>query len=290
MASAMILAAGLGTRLRPLTEELPKPLVPLGDEPLLVRAARRLARAKLGPIAFNTHHLAAAFAAIDLAGLGLAALHEPRILGTAGGVANARAILGAGEVLVWNGDLEAEIDLAALIAAHQASSAVATLVVAPRAAGEGTVGLDPRGDVVRLRGERFGDEVSGGDFLGAHLVGEVLVAALPAEGCMVGDVYLPALRRGARLATFRHEGPWDDIGTLRAYLDANQRWLSGRPSFVGAGASVASDVRLDAAVIGAGAVVRGAGDLRSVVVWPGATAIAPLSSAIVTPRGVVEVR
>ncbi len=152
------------------------------------------------------------------------------------------------------------------------------------------MGVDARGHVVRLRGERFGAEIAGGDFLGAHVIAPALVAALPAVGCVVGDVYLPALRRGERLAAFLHRGPWDDIGTLRAYLDANLRWLSGRPSFAGGGARVASGVRLQGVVIGAGAEVRGAGELRDVVVWPGAIATAPASSAIITPRRIVEVR
>jgi mannose-1-phosphate guanylyltransferase len=299
MASGMILAAGLGTRLRPLTDELPKPLVPLGDAPLLVRVARRLATAGIAPLAFNTHHLAAAFdqratdprsRSVDVAALaGLVALHEETILGTAGGVANARAVLGSDEVVVWNGDLEADVDLARLLAAHRSSSRIVTLVVAPREVGEGTLGLDASGDVVRLRGERFGEEVSGGDFLGAHVIGPALVAELPAVGCLVGDVYLLALRRGEKVGSFRHDGPWDDVGSLRAYLAANLRWLGDRNSFRGDGARVEAGILLDQCVIGAQAEVRGQGSLRDVVVWPGAVAFAPLASAIVTPRGIVAV-
>ncbi|HVY45060.1 MAG TPA: sugar phosphate nucleotidyltransferase, partial [Minicystis sp.] len=154
MASGMILAAGLGTRLRPLTDELPKPLVPLGDRPMIAHAAARLAAAGVAPLAFNVHHLADAFASAALDGLGLVALREPRILGTAGGVANARRVLGPGEVVVWNGDLAADLDVGALLGAHVARGLAATLAVAPRPRGEGTVGLDAGGRVVRLRGER----------------------------------------------------------------------------------------------------------------------------------------
>src|SRR5215471_12562414 len=84
MTGAMILAAGLGTRLLPLTEELPKPLVPLGDGPLVTHAAARLAGAGLAPLVMNTHHLAPAFAHAGLDALGVRVVHEPRILGTAG--------------------------------------------------------------------------------------------------------------------------------------------------------------------------------------------------------------
>ena len=125
----------------------------------------------------------------------------------------------------------------------------------------------------------------------AALVGAPIRAQLPDQGCLVGDVYLPALRRGERIATSRHEGGWDDVGTLEAYLAANLRWLEARRerAFVGSGARVASDVELDRALVGAGAEVVGRGALRRVVVWPGATARAPLEDAIVTTCAVVRV-
>jgi NDP-sugar pyrophosphorylase family protein len=107
---------------------------------------------------------------------------------------------------------------------------------------------------------------------------------------MVGDVYLPALLRGARLAVWLYDGVFHDIGNVRGYLDANEAWLSegGRRSFVGVGARVAPDVALERAVIGEGAVVAGAGTVARAVVWPGATATAPLRRAVVTARGVVS--
>src|SRR5215475_3749531 len=100
---AMILAAGLGTRLRPLTDELPKPLVPVGDRPAVAHVAARLAAAGVCEAVLNTHHLASAFTPERLAGLPIAVhpIHEPEILGTAGAVANAAALLGEGPVVVW---------------------------------------------------------------------------------------------------------------------------------------------------------------------------------------------
>ncbi len=94
----MILAAGLGTRLRPLTDLLPKPLVPVGDRPAVAHVAERLAAAGIREVVLNTHHLAGAFTAEILAGLPIAlrVVHEREILGTAGGVANASALLGDG--------------------------------------------------------------------------------------------------------------------------------------------------------------------------------------------------
>lgn len=291
MRAAMILAAGLGTRLRPLTEELPKPLVPVGDRSMLRHVAARLAAAGVERVVMNVHHQAEAFTEGVLAELPLplAIVREAALLGTGGGVANARAALGEGDVIVWNGDILADVDVSAVLVAHAATMALATLVYAPRAAGEGTVGVGSTGEVVRLRGERFGEEVRGGDFLGIQVLGPALRAALPEPGCLVGDGYLPALRRGARVATFAHAGAWDDVGDVVAYLAANARWLAAekRASFVAAGARVAPGVDVTGSVIGAGATVAGAGALAGCVVWPGARAVAPLEGAVITPRSVV---
>lgn len=283
----MILAAGLGTRLRPLTDLLPKPLVPVGDRPAVAHVAERLAAAGIREVVLNTHHLAGAFTAEILAGLPIAlrVVNEREILGTAGGVANASALLGDGPVVVWNGDILAGVDVRALLEAHRASGAAATLAVAPRAGGEGTVGLDARGLVVRLRGERFGTEVRSADFLGIQVLAPALRATFPVPGCLVDDGYRPALRTGLVIDTFPVQGAWDDIGTVASYLAANARWLSARGlgSFVHQSAVVARGVTLEGSIVGAGAQVNGAGVVRGSVIWPGARAEAPLEGVVVTP-------
>ncbi|MGK4004814.1 NDP-sugar synthase [Sorangium sp. So ce1036] len=295
MAAAMILAAGLGTRLRPLTDELPKPLLWLGDRPLVAHIAARLAAGAARRVVLNRSHLAERFSRELLAALPVEVdlVDEPEPFGTAGGLANAARALGEGDVVLWNGDILIDLDVAALSAAHAQRGAAATLAVAPRAAGEGTLGLGARGEVVRLRGERFGEEAAGGDFVGVHVVGEALRRRLPSRGCMVGDVYLPWLREGRALATFPAPAVWHDIGTVAAYLAANARWLwrCGQASHVGPGALVAEGVDVTGSVVGAGARVEGAGALRGCVVWPGARvavgAGAPLERAVVTTRGTV---
>lgn len=290
-AHAMILAAGLGTRLRPLTEELPKPLMWVGDRPLLSLLVQRFVAAGIVDIALNTHHLAQAFSSPLLVGeaANLSILHESQILGTAGGVANARAVLGDADVVVWNGDILADLDVAALVDGHHATGGIATLAVAPRLCGEGTVGLAKDGRVVRLRGERFGTECRGGDFVGIQVIGPALRGALPSVGCLVGDAYLPALRSGQTIGTFEFGGTWEDIGTVTAYLAANARWLrdAGLVNYVGRGAHVGPNVEPVLSVIGAGAEVTGTGILRGVVVWPGARARAPLAGAVVTTGGAI---
>jgi len=289
MARAMVLAAGLGTRLRPLTEELPKPLVPVGDRPLVGHIAERLRAAGFPELVMNTHHGAEYFASrIHELGLAVHLVHEPVIRGTAGGIAGARSLLTGGPVIVWNGDILAEPSLPELL--DRAGSGLAFAIV-PRAAGEGTVGMGDRGQVVRLRDERFGSEASGGDYIGVAALGPAALSTLPERGCLVADVALPALRRGESIAAVPVRGGFTDVGSVRAYHQANLDWL-GRTrgpgkAWVHPTAQVAGPVELRECVIGEGARVFGEGLLDKVVVWPGAAATAPLRDAVVTTRGSV---
>jgi len=283
--AAMVLAAGMGTRLRPLTDCLPKPLVPLGDRALIDHVTGDLRAAGFSRIVANAFHCADKLEAWGLAA-NVIVSREESLLGTAGGVARARAHFGDDDVLVYNGDIVAHLDLAALSAALRG---VAVLAVTPRPRGEGNVGVDIAGRVVRLRTVRVAEEHEGGFFTGIHTLSRQLVAALPSEGCLVGDVYIPALLRGEMITAFASRQPFTDLGTPDTYLSANLAWLGDRSAFRGEHASVAPSVRLKRSVVGQGASVAGVGDLVDCVVWPGASAHAPLRRCIVTPRDVVRV-
>lgn len=282
MLPVMVLAAGLGTRLRPLTEHRAKPLVPVGDRPALAHVLDRLRAAGATRVVVNAHHQAAQVRAfVEQVGASLS--EETELLGTAGGIARAAPLLGEGDVLVWNGDILADVDVADLVAAHRAPSQ-ATLLVQPLPAGRGPVGLDVHGRVVRLRQDRFGAEATGGDFLGIHVLGRRLRERLPAAGGLVEDVLVPALSRGEEVRAVLFDAPWQDIGTVPTYLAANVAWLRERgiDRWVGPGASVDPGVVLEASVVGAGAVVTGSGFVVRSVVWPGARAVAPLADAVIT--------
>ena len=288
----MVLAAGLGSRLRPLTDVLPKPLVPVGDRPALAHVLEALTAAGLRRVVVNVHHGADPLRQFLAAYPGVALSNEPELLGTAGGVAGAAGLLGPGDVLIWNADILAALDPIAVIAAHAAGPRrAATLVVQPRERGSGSVGLDATGRVVRLRGERVAEESQGGAFLGVHVLGEELRTSLPKRGCLVGDGYIPALKRGAELHAFAWDAPFFDIGSVGSYLAANLAWLTARGlrRWVGPGASCAPTVALEAAVLGQGATARGVGILERCVVWPGASVEAPLADAVVAPGHIVRV-
>lgn len=295
----MVLCAGLGTRLRPLTEWLAKPMVPIGDKPALGHIAARLRRERRDArIVVNVHHRPDDVRAWAQANDALVSEEREDLLGTAGGVAHARHLLGdADDVLIWNGDILAgDLDVEGLSRAHARGAVDATLAVLPRtSAGEGNVGLDDQGHVVRLRKESFGREARGADFIGVHVLGRRLRSALPAKGCLVGDVYIPALGAGAKIGAFvlPEAFSFEDIGDVNAYVRANQRWLrdagrvDGTTSWIDEAATVASRVKIEGSIVGAHARIEA--DVVRSIVWPHSVVTEPVSDAIVTPHGIVRV-
>ncbi len=289
----MVLAAGMGSRLQPLTDILPKALVPVGDRPALAHVLERLATAGLSRIVVNGHHGLEKLQQFLQGHPAVALSAESELLGTAGGVAGAAALLGEGDVVVWNADILAAIDAAALLAAHVGSpDRAATLVVQRRAPGSGNVGLDAAGRIVRLRRQRVAEEASGADFLGVHVLGGSLRRTLPKHGCLIGDVYIPAMLVGARLHAFESEAPFFEIGSVASYLETNLGWLAAKQlaRWIGPDARVEAGVTVEQTVLGAGAKARGLGALERCVVWPGASVEAPLADAVVVPGRIVRGR
>jgi len=173
-------------------------------------------------------------------------------------------------------------DAASLAARHRG---LATLLVVRRPAGQGNVGIDGEGRIVRLRKESVAQESAGGDFVGMHVVSETL--DLPERGCIVGDVYIPALARRAIYAEYT-DVDFIDVGTLAGYRAANRAWLAhrGMRAWTGEGANVSCV--LEESIVGAGAEATGEGALVRCVVWPGAHARAPLADAVVTRTRTIE--
>jgi mannose-1-phosphate guanylyltransferase len=239
MINAMVLCAGFGTRLRPLTDKLPKPLVPLCGVPLLRFNFALLKNAGVRDIVVNTHHLAGAMekGALQIAaelGLGLqVSREEKQILGTGGGVRRAQALLGAGTFFLLNGDMIFDVDLEAALAAHEAARAVATMVLAPypKGATYGAVEVDRELNVRRIAGRGAAPEpgLTKMHFTGVHIAGPELLARLPeGESDINRTAYVRLIHEGARVRGYLQAGYWGDLGAPRSLLRANLDVLEGR--------------------------------------------------------------
>ncbi|HEX9241145.1 MAG TPA: sugar phosphate nucleotidyltransferase [Anaeromyxobacter sp.] len=252
----MVLCAGLGTRLRPLTLRVPKPAVPVCGVPLISWTLGLLAGAGVARAVVNVHHLpdamaAAAEAGARTAGLPLAISREPVIAGTGGALREARRHLeGAGAIVVVNGDVLFDLDLGPALAAHRASGTLATMLLLPMPAGASyaAVEVDPSGAVRRIagafgpgplprpapRGEgspgTSGDRLSPWHFTGVHVLSPALLDRVPAAPfeCDVNrHVYPPLLASGA-VRGLVVDGYWNDLGTPARYLEASRDVLLGR--------------------------------------------------------------
>ncbi|HET9752579.1 MAG TPA: sugar phosphate nucleotidyltransferase [Myxococcales bacterium] len=236
----MVLCAGFGTRLRPLTDRVPKPLVPLCGVPLLRYNLALLKNAGVGDVVINTHHLGAEMEkgaraiALELS-LGLQiSREEKQILGTGGGVKRAQAMLGGETFFLLNGDMIFDVDLAAALEAHRAAGAAATMVLAPypRGASYGAVEVDAALNVRRIAGRGAAPEPSlvKTHFTGVHVIGPELLARLPPEG--ESDInrtaYVRAIHDGVKVLGFMQAGYWGDLGAPRSLLRAHLDVLLGK--------------------------------------------------------------
>ena len=303
---AMILAAGFGTRLAPITESIPKPLLPVIGVPNIIRTIYRLKAAGISEMVVNTHWLpemlkhrlgdGAAF------GVSIAYSDEPVLLGTGGGIRQAMALLGDDTFIVINGDALFAPDYRAAVAYHKAKNALVTLLVREDSVIEsfGAVGVNADGRVERLvYGGKDGRHLKNFMFAGVHIVEPQLASLLPESGCIVRSTYIPMVNRKEAILAMPTEGYFCDLGTPSRYLSANIELVTGKTRIDGiyppeSGVYLGKGVYVDArAVLGPGTVlsdgvrVMGAVHLERVVVLENAIVDMSLSDAICTSDGTV---
>jgi mannose-1-phosphate guanylyltransferase len=285
---AFLPGAGLGTRLRPLTDLLPKPLVPLFHRPLIEWAMESCRAAGITEIAINTHHLPGRWSMMEggweMKGEGIAGgnglpskvgtwqgqplhfFHEPVLLETGGGVKNVEAWAGGENVLVHNGDIYSSLPLDRLVAAHEASGNAVTLAI--RSQGEARhIALDGDRviDIRKLLGVAEGSHVFSGIYC---FTPELLELLPPAEKISVIPAFLELARQGRLGAVVLDHGDWRDLGDPAAYLAAH-RELALAPAIHPA-AIVDPSSTVERSVIGPGASIGAGARVRDAVVWPGA--------------------
>ncbi|MEV6365691.1 NTP transferase domain-containing protein [Micromonospora sp. WP24] len=231
---AIILAGGRGTRLRPFTASFPKPLMPVGDIPILEILLRQLKAHGVVEVTLLTGHLAylleGYFEDGRRLGLRIDYVREEQPLGTAGPLRQLADTL-RDDFLVMNGDLLTDLDFASLMAQHRGSGAPVTVSVYTRAEKIelGVLKVDESGDVVGYDEKPTLElDVS----MGAYAMSPKALEQIPAGFYDMPQLIRDVLRRGGRVATWRHGGFWLDIGRVDDYSLANQKFAENPGDFL----------------------------------------------------------
>ena len=311
MPTAFLLAAGFGTRLRPFTECVPKPLVPVCGVPMLDYVMSHCSAYGLTDVVVNAHHLPEQIYrwADDrrTSDVRITVSNEqPDILGTGGGLKNVAAHLSS-EIVVLNGDVLTDVDLSQMVNGVPDDGAI--MVLRPNEYDAthryGIVATDEENCVIDLKKMALAEPVGttrwDSHFTGIHALKKSVLGRVPdGFGCIVRTAYIELVPM-RRIAATHHDGIWLDVGDPKAYLETNLAVLRGDvrlhldPSekaavFTRTGQSIPdSDVRVIGAlwvghdvnwgqdiqcrdsVIGDGAILSDGVDLEECVVWSHAT-------------------
>lgn len=308
---AIILVGGYGTRLRPLTQRLPKPLVPIFDQTILSHQLSWLARYGVTDVVLAAHHLhesvADAVGDGGAWGLQVRIVREAKPLGTAGALAGLRSWLGQEPFFMLNGDILTGADLGAMLLAHREMNALATLglVRVPDPSPFGMAEVDASGWIRRFvekpsPEEATSDTINGGIYLMETLALADLIEDHPAS--LERDVFPRLLRGGAKLLGWALQGGWRDVGSPASYQALHEDVLLGRmtltlnatrdergiwlaegatldpsahvegPAYLGAGAYVGPRARVGPlSVLSAGARLEERADLERAILLAGAS-------------------
>jgi len=296
MMKAMILAAGLGTRLLPYTRKRPKPLFPILNKPLLKLTIARLKRAGFREIVVNAHHLRSQIKKALQDEADIVLQEEKKILGTGGGLRLALPKLGHEPVLVVNGDIYHSIDYNEIYRFHCEGESDVTLVVHDFLRFN-SITVDQTGFITS-----FGKSGAPGNnddrmlaFTGIHVINPDILKAISADAtCCIIDFYRNLLQQGHTIRAYYATGHfWTDMGTQADYLQLHEDLLSKKvpiyeelsgaaadAPFIGVlDASISRDVKLlDWVCIGKGAAIGPGTTLQRSVIWDGA--IVPGGSVI----------
>jgi mannose-1-phosphate guanylyltransferase len=281
---AFVLGAGLGTRLRPLTDDLPKPLMPIFQKPLITFALDHLLAAGVESFVINTHHLAAYFETLfadgAYAGRPVKLVHEPDLLETGGGIKNVQQFLTSAPFIVYSGDILTDFNLEPLLEEHVRRGNDVTLALRETGLASGVVLEDGRVTAITKA-----DRVSGSyDYANVSIWSPQAFDRIPPDKKIS---FIPILvewiRQNGRIGgVVLSDGKWFNIGSRKEYLQVHreigeQRW---KPDYIKTAdwpVRVAQSATVDASaavrgcsVVAEGCQVGPGAILYDTILWPGA--------------------
>lgn len=219
----MLLAAGLGTRMRPLTYKVPKPLLPLDGMTVIDHQLKYLSHFGIEQVMINLHHLG------DMIkehvgdgsryGIEIHFSEERTLLGTGGGIKKAEPFFGGDPFVVLNTDALMDIEISFVIENHMSLGSVATMVVRHLSAGDSYTPLSLHEDRISEFGK--GDHF----FAGLQIIDHRMLDLLPSAGfasCLINDGYGQFLKKGIPISAYVDKGPWYDLGNPDGYERAKK--------------------------------------------------------------------
>ena len=296
---AIILSAGYGTRLWPLTEDRTKPAIPILGKPLVGYVAEYLAGYGIDEIVVNLHHrpesVRRALGDGSQFGVKLHYVEEPVILGTSGALDNTREFFERETFVAVNGKIITDIDLSAALETHRKTNAIATLVLLPNTRRERFSVVETEEGRIKAFG---GMPVETGEvplmFTGIQFLEPRIFEYIP-RGVFshsTTDVYPHAIAKGETVAAHVASGKWRELSTLSRYLDISiellqetgKSYVTGTNTRISEGAPVIDSILWDDVSVGPGARINRA-VLADDVTIPGGAVI---ENAVVVPRELVE--
>ena len=298
---AMILAAGFGTRLKPLTLRLPKPMFPVLNQPLLEHTLKFLSSQGIQDIIINVHHLPKKivehFGDGSDFGVRLVFSIEEKILGTAGGLKKAEEFLQKETFLVMNSDVLADINLANILKFHKEKNAYLTLVVRQDANPEKykPIQLADDGRITRFVDATFNHPFQTTQrvmFTGIQIMEPEIFSRIPKDKFFgtTEDVFPSLVDEGLPVYGTLHEKYWIDIGTRETYIQAQADALEGKlilqtkssinfegplivpPVHIGKDCEISNDAQVGPhAVLGNGCRLRSGAMVENSILWEGVT-------------------
>jgi len=267
---AMVLAAGLGTRLRPLTDRKPKALVPVVNRPIIGRVINYLKKHGISQIVVNAHHHYQQLIDYLDAGrpfeLEIDIRVEPEILGTGGGIKNAEDFWDNEPFIVINGDILADIDLGLAYETHRNSGGLATMILHD---------CEPYNQIQTDNGGNITDIATGIApgrlaFTGIHIMEPELLSFIPAGTFSdIIDCYRELIHSGKLIRSYLTTGHyWRDIGTVKNYVNVNREFLDKESFSIGPDCHIDPSAKLEEwAIVGEKTSLEKDVEIRRSILW-----------------------
>jgi NDP-sugar pyrophosphorylase family protein len=270
---AMILAAGFGTRLKPLTNKLPKALMPVANIPILERNIEYLNSFGITDIIINTHYLSESIhdftTGKTTAKVNLTVRNEKEILGTGGGIANCRDFLGHDTFVVMNSDILTDIDINPAMERHREAGNLATMVLHDQEPFNQLV-TDGNNNIMEIQRNSGQGKLA---FTGIHILEPEIFNYMPRYGFsdIILDCYNPLLASGKKITAHVVSGHfWYDIGTIKSYIETNKHFLGPNKILKGSDTHIApsADFR-EWAIVGDDVSIGEKAVIERSIIWNG---------------------